>query len=334
MADDQEKTASPFVAVLVGASKQWILLILIAFFAFFSLAAPGFFSVLGVTNIAVYTAEPLLLALGETFVIISGGIDLSVGALLGFTGVVSALLMKALWLSTHNVTLSILISAVAGLGVGTALGAINGLLIAKLKVPPFVVTLGMLGIARGCTFILTAGHSIIGLPEVLGIVGNYYIFGFLPISALITVMLVLLAYFILAKTRLGRYTYSIGGSRQASIRSGVPVDGYTIRIYALSGFMAAWAGILILARFSTGSPLAGQNSELNSIAAAVIGGTSLMGGIGTIPGTVVGALIVGVLLVGLVIMNVQPYWQMVSVGGILILAVFIDNIRYRRGNAE
>jgi ribose transport system permease protein len=334
MADELENTSSRFVLLLGWASRQWILLILIAFIAFFSLAAPGFFSVLGLTNIAVYSCEPLLLALGETFVIISGGIDLSVGALLGFTGVASALVMKGLWLGTHDVTLSILISVVIGLGIGTALGAINGLLIAKLKVPPFVVTLGMLGIARGFTFILTSGHSIIGLPEVLGLVGNYYFFGFLPVSAVITIILVILGYFILAKTRLGRYTYSIGGSRQASVRSGVPVDSYTVRIYALSGFMAAWAGILILARFSTGSPLSGQNSELNSIAAAVIGGTSLMGGIGTIPGTVVGALIVGVLLVGLVIMDVQPYWQMVSVGGILILAVFIDNIRYQRTVSE
>jgi ribose transport system permease protein len=334
MAADAGKPASPFRALLVRASNQWIFLIFIAFVIVFSFAAPGFFTLFGFANVAVYSAEPLLLAVGETFVIISGGIDLSVGALLGFTGVIAALLMKALWAVTQNIPMSIVISAVAGLVVGTALGAMNGVIIAKLKVPPFVVTLGMQGIARGSTYVLTSGHSIIGLPDVLGQVGNYYIWGVLPVSVLVTAVLVLLAHFVLSKTRLGRYTYAIGGNRQASVRSGVPVDKYTILIYAWSGFMAAWAGILILARFATGSPLAGQNSELNSIAAAVIGGVSLLGGIGNILGTVMGALIIGVLLVGLVIMNVQPYWQMVSEGGILILAVFVDNIRYRRTTVE
>jgi ribose transport system permease protein len=334
MAADAGKPTSPFRAFLLKASSQWIFLILIAFVVVFSFTAPGFFSIFGFANVAVYSSEPLLLAVGETFVIISGGIDLSVGALLGFTGVIAALLMRTLWALTQNVLLSILISAVAGLAVGTALGVINGVIIAKLKVPPFVVTLGMQGIARGSTYVLTSGHSIIGLPEVLGKVGNYYIWGVLPVSVLATAVLVVAAHMVLSKTRLGRYTYSIGGSRQASVRAGVPVDKCTIRIYALSGFMAACAGILILARFSTGSPLAGQNSELNSIAAAVIGGVSLLGGIGNVLGTVIGALIIGVLLVGLVIMNVQPYWQMVSVGGILILAVFVDNIRYRRTTSE
>lgn len=330
MASDTNQKKSRFFSVLERSAKQWIFFILVAFIVLFSISAPGFFSVLGFTNIAVYTSEPLLLALGETFVIISGGIDLSVGALLGFTGVIAALLMKTIWIATQNVIMSILVGLVIALIIGTMVGAINGVIISKLKVPPFVVTLGMLGIARGSTYVLTSGHSIIGLPEILWKVGNYYIIGLLPISVVITIMLVLVAHFLLSKTKLGRYTYAIGGNRQASLRAGVPVDKYIIIIYAFSGFMAAWAGILILARFGTGSPLAGQNAELNSIAAAVIGGTSLLGGIGTIGGTVVGALIVGVLLVGLVIMNIQPYWQMVSVGFILILAVFIDNIRYRK----
>jgi ribose transport system permease protein len=311
-------------------TRQWILLILIAFILFFSISARGFLTVRGLRNIAVFTSEPLLLALGQTFVIISGGIDLSVGAVLGFCGIVSALVLKASLSAALPVPLGILFSVMAGLITGTLLGTINGTIIAKLKVPAFVVTLGMLGIARGSTYIMTAGHAIIGLPAELSEIGNRQLFGVVPVSVVITIVLALIMHFLLSRTRLGRYTYAIGGGRQASVRAGVPVDRYTIAIYALCGFTAAWAGILILARFGTGSPIAGLNDELDAIAAVVIGGASLHGGIGNIGGTVIGSLIIGVLLVGLVILNVQPYWQMVSVGFILIAAVFIDNIRYRR----
>ena len=224
---------------LRSLSKQWILLILVAFFVFFAVFAKGFFSIKGLKNIAVYTSEPLLLALGQTFVIISGGIDLSVGAVLGFCGVVSAFTLKGMMAVSQNIALNIIISVLAGMSVGIFLGTINGAIISKLSVPPFVVTLGMLGIARGVTYILTSGHSIIGLPAELSEIGNFQLFRLIPASVLITIVLVLMAHFLLSKTRLGRYTYSIGGNKQASVRAGVPVDRYTIIIYALSGFMAA-----------------------------------------------------------------------------------------------
>lgn len=309
--------------------KQWIFLILVLFVVFFSLAAPGFWSIRNFKSLTVYTTEPLLLALGQTFVIVSGGIDLSVGAILAFCGVVAALILKAVWAVVPNPVLSIGVGVIAGLIIGALLGAINGTIIARLRVPPFVVTLGMLGIARGATYLLTAGHSIVSLPPELGKIGNAELFGILPIPVFVALILVLLCHFVLSKTRLGRYTYAIGGSRPAAVRAGIPVDKYTIMIYTISGFTAACAGILIMARFSTGAPIAGMNDELDSIAAVVIGGASLYGGIGNILGSVVGAFIIGVLLVGLIILGVDPYWQMVSVGGILIGAVFIDQIRYR-----
>ncbi len=315
-------------------SNKWIFFILVIFVIFFSITARGFFSLLGLRNIAVFVSEPLLLAVGETFVIISGGIDLSVGAVLGFTGVVGALIMRGIWVSTQSIALSIIVATLAGLAIGTAIGTINGLIIAKLRVPPFVVTLGMLGIARGITFVITSGQAIIGLPDALGAIGNLNFFGFLPVTTLVAILIILLASLALSRTRVGRYAYAIGGNRQATVRAGVPVARYTIIIYAISGFLAGCAGFMLLARFATGSPLAGQNSELNAIAAAVIGGTSLFGGIGSIGGTAVGALIIVVLLVGLVILNVQPYWQMAAVGAILILAVFIDNLRFGRGLEE
>jgi ribose transport system permease protein len=304
-------------------------LILVIFIAFFSMAAPGFWSVRNFKSLTVYTTEPLLLALGQTFVIVSGGIDLSVGAVLGFCGVIAALILKAVWALIPNQTLSIIMGMLAGLITGVILGAINGAIIAKLRVPAFVVTLGMLGIARGSTYLLTAGHSVVNLPPELGKIGNAEVFRFMPISVFVALILVLACHFVLSQTRLGRYTYAIGGSRAAAVRAGIPVDKYIIMIYTISGFTAACAGLLILARFSTGSPIAGMNDELDSIAAVVIGGASLYGGIGNIIGSVVGAFIVGVLLVGLIILGVDPYWQMVAVGGILIAAVFIDQIRFR-----
>ncbi|MBW2057546.1 MAG: ABC transporter permease [Deltaproteobacteria bacterium] len=309
--------------------KQWIFLILVLFVIFFSLAAPGFWSPRNFKSLSVYTTEPLLLALGQTFVIVSGGIDLSVGAILAFCGVVAALVLKAVWAVVPSPVFSICIGVIVGLIAGTLLGGINGTIIAKLRVPPFVVTLGMLGIARGATYLLTSGHSIVSLPPELGRIGNAELFGFLPLSVFVALILVLACHFLLSKTRLGRYTYAIGGSPAAAMRAGIPLDRYTVLIYAISGFTAACAGILIMARFSTGAPIAGMNDELDSIAAVVIGGASLYGGIGNILGSVVGAFIIGVLLVGLIILGVDPYWQMVSVGGILIAAVFIDQMRYR-----
>jgi len=314
--------------------RQWICLILILFIIFFSLVAPGFWSLRNFKSLTVYTTEPLILALGQTFVIVSGGIDLSVGAILGFSGVIAALALKAVWAVVPNPILSIAVGILAGLTTGAILGAINGTIIAKLRVPAFVVTLGMLGIARGCTYLLTAGHSIVSLPRDLGKIGNIELFGIIPIAVFVALLLVVLAHFILSQTRIGRYTYAIGGSKTASVRAGIPVDKYTILIYTISGFTAAWAGIIILARFSTGSPIAGMNDELDSIAAGVSGGASLYGGIGNIFGTLVGAFIVGVLLVGLIILGVDPYWQMVAVGGILIAAVFVDQIRFRSGDSH
>ena len=187
----------------------------------------------------------------------------------------------------------------------------------------------MLGIARGSTYLLTAGHSIVNLPHQLGELGNAEIYGFIPIAVLVGIVLVLVFHFVLSETRVGRYTYAIGDNRTAAVRAGIPINKYIVLIYTMSGLAAACAGLLILSRFSTGSPIAGMNDELDSIAAVVIGGTSLYGGIGNITGSVVGAFIVGVLLVGLIILGVDPYWQMVAVGGILIMAVFIDQIRFR-----
>lgn len=319
-----------FKPVLQFLLNRWILLILLGFVLIFSLLQPRFFSIYNFQNIGLYTTEVLILALGQTFVIISGGIDLSVGSVLGFSGITASLVMKTLWLNMYNPILSIALGTIAGLTTGTVLGMMNGLLIVKLKVPPFIATLGMLGIARGGTYLLTAGASVVDLPPQLVTLGGGKILGFLPVPVLIALILAIVAHFLLSQTPFGRYIYAMGGSRRAASRAGVAIDKYTILIYAFSGLFAAVSGVLVVARFVTGSPLAGANDELNSIAAVVIGGASLFGGTGSIFGSVAGALIIGVLLVGLIVVNVQPYWQMVAVGIILVLAVSIDQIRHRR----
>lgn len=316
-------------AVARAALKQWIVLILLAFLIFFSASAPGFFSLRNIKNIASYSTEPLALAVGETFVIISGGIDLSVGSVLALSGIIAALTMKSVLAATGAQYVSITLGVLAGLLTGIACGFINGIIIARLKVPPFVVTLGMLGIARGLTFLLTAGASVTGLPEQLAPLGNATLFGYFPLTFAIAVGLTLVAAFVLSRTKLGQHVYAIGGNPRASLRAGIPIARHLVTIYVISGFFAASAGVLLLARFTAGSPIAGQQSELDAIAAAVIGGASLFGGVGSILGSVVGAFIIGVLLIGLVISNVPPYWQLVATGTILIIAVFIDQMRNR-----
>lgn len=305
----------------------WSWAFLIALIVLFSATARGFFTLFNFQNITVTASETLLMALGETFVIISGGIDLSVGATLGLAGMVAALAMKGAWSLQGSEPVAIAIGVLAGLLTGALIGLANGSIIAKLKVPPFIVTLGMLGIARGVTLIISDGTTVIGLPPSLGTLGNSVWFSVLPISVAVTALLVVVCQFLLAKTLPGRYTYAMGGSAEATLRAGVHVDRYRTWIYTLSGLLSAVSGVLITGRFATGSPIAGTNAELNAIAAVVIGGASLFGGEGTIVGTVIGALIIGVLQDGLVIINVQPFWQLVAVGAVVIIAVLIDETR-------
>ncbi len=223
----------------------WSWTFLIALVVLFSTTARGFLTLFNFQNITVTTSETLLMALGETFVIISGGIDLSVGATLGLAGMVAALAMKGAWGLQGNEPVAIVIGVLAGLLTGTIIGFANGSIIARLKVPPFIVTLGMLGIARGVTLIISDGTTVIGLPPSLGTLGNSVWFSVLPLSVAVTALLVVVCQFLLAKTLPGRYTYAMGGSAEASLRAGVHVDRYRTLIYTLSGLLSAVSGVLI-----------------------------------------------------------------------------------------
>jgi ribose transport system permease protein len=273
----------------------------------------------------------LCLSLGMTLVILSGGIDLSVGSVLALSGAVAAGLLKnGVAIPALNVLLQFTPfgAIVAGLLVGCALGAFNGLTITRLHLPPFVATLGMLSIARGLTMLWTGGFPITGLGSSFGVMGTGQWLG-VPMPVWIGAALVAVFVVVTRRTRFGRYVYAVGGNERASRLSGLVVDRIKLRVYTIGGALAAVAGLLVTSRLDSATPNAGFSYELDSIAAVVIGGTSLDGGRGSVWGTVLGCLIIGVLNNGLVLMEVSPFWQQVIKGGVILAAVAIDKVNSR-----
>ncbi len=314
--------------LLTGSSTS-ILLILIALIAVFSiLRFEQFFGVANARNIATDAAVLLVIATGLTFVIITAGIDLSVGAVLVFAGVVSAKTMTAMGGNDWGV---ILVGLAVALVAGGAWGVLNGLLVTKANIPAFIATLGTLGMALGSALLLTGGVDERNVPfKLIETIGSGRLFGEIPILVLIAAAVAIVFAIILAQTRFGRYTYAIGSNLEGTRRSGVDVDRHLIKVYGLGGTLAGLAGYLSLARFGTTSIGGHSTDNLDAIAAIVIGGTSLFGGVGTILGTIVGVFIPAVLRNGFVIVGVQPFWQQVAVGAVLIIAVYLDQLRRGR----
>lgn len=304
-----------------------ILLVLLVIFLIFTAMTPAVFPTWGNVRQIIQNVSILgVLGIGMTFVIVTSGIDLSVGSNLVFSGVVSAKVMQAMgdtgW-GTAFIGIAVAVSC------GLAWGLLNGVLIAKAKVPPLIVTLGTLGGALGLAQVITGGVDIREVPEVLqDTIGYGNVPGTtLPTISLIAILLILVFGIILHRTRFGLYTFAIGSNEESARRVGVKVDRQLISIYALSGALAGVGGILSLSQYGT-TAIAGQSAtNLNVIAAVVIGGTSLFGGVGTIFGTVVGLFIPAVLQNGFVIIGVQPFWQQVAVGGVLVAAVYVDQRR-------
>jgi len=307
----------------------WIVAVLILLIIMFSLINPVFFSLANWVNTSTFMTDTLILALAETMVIITGGIDLSVGAIMGLSSIVFALILEYGMETGMSHTLSIPLGILGGLLTGLFVGAVNGLLITRLKITPFIATLGMLGVCQGMTFIISNGTSVTNLPVEIGTIGNYVVADFLSFPVIVSAIVVICIYLLLDKTRFGRYTYAIGSNPESALRAGINVNQHLLKVYMLSGVLAALAGVIIVMRFVNGSPLTGSHTELNAIAAVVIGGTSLFGGRGSVWGTVTGAAIISVLLTGLVLAHVQAYWQIVAIGAIIILAVYIDHWRHK-----
>jgi ribose transport system permease protein len=283
-------------------------------------------------NILLQISVNLCLSIGMTLIILTGGIDLSVGAILAFAGAfVAGLLKNGLTLKTFGVVLQFTPfgAVVAGILVGLALGWFNGLAITRFKLPPFVATLGMLSIARGLTMLWTGGFPITDLGPKFGFIGAGFWLG-VPVAVWISAALVVLFWVVSRRTTLGRYIYAVGGNEKAAGFSGVNVNHIKIWVYALGGALAAVAGLVRTAQLDAADPNAGLGYELDSIAAVVIGGTSLAGGRGSILGTVLGCLSIGVLNNGLFLLDVSPFWQQVVKGFVILAAVAADRMGARR----
>lgn len=283
-------------------------------------------------NILLQISVNLCLSIGMTLIILTGGIDLSVGAILALAGAIAAGVLKnGLTLKAFGVVLQFTPfgAIVAGVVVGLALGWFNGIAITRFRLPPFVATLGMLSIARGLTMLWTGGFPITDLGAKFDFIGAGSMLG-VPTAVLISAALVVIFHVVSRKTRLGRYIYAVGGSEKASAFSGLNVDRVKIWVYALGGALAAVGGLIVTARLDAADPNAGLGYELDSIAAVVIGGTSLSGGRGSIFGTVLGCLIIGVLNNGLFLLNVSPFWQQVVKGFVILAAVAADKMGSRR----
>lgn len=282
-------------------------------------------------NVMRQISVNIIISVGMTLVILTGGIDLSVGSILALSGAVTAIMLK---FGTEFVDLNLYIgftlmgALVGGILVGSLLGWFNGLTITRFKVPPFVATLAMLTIARGFTMLLTGGFPITGFSAEMAFIGTGW-FLRIPMPVWISAIVVVTGVVITNKTQLGRHIYAIGGNETAAKLSGLKIKKIKMIVYSIAGALAAVGGIIVTSRLDSAQPNAGISFELDSIAAVVIGGTSLSGGKGTIMGTVQGALIIGILNNGLVLLNISPFWQQVIKGFVILLAVLIEKFNSR-----
>jgi erythritol transport system permease protein len=320
-------------AILVEGRALIALILIIAIFAILS---DNYLSTGNLTTITKQVAFNAIVALGMLLVILNGGIDLSVGSTVGLTGAVAGNLFRGVHVPFTDSTMfpSVWVIVVISIGIGMLVGLANGLLIAKLNLAPFIVTLGMLYVARGLTEVLLNGQNItneLSGQEGLGNTGFFDVFASrplgLPISAWVMILFAIAISVLLTRTPFGRWLYATGSNERAAQLSGVPVKRVQIRIYVISGLCAGVVGILQVANISSSTADLGTFYELNAIAAVVIGGAALSGGRGTVRGTIIGAFVIGFLANGLVIVGVSPFWQKVITGAVIILAVAVDQIQ-------
>ncbi|NMR19216.1 ABC transporter permease [Cellulomonas fimi] len=296
------------------------LLGLVLLFAALALASPNFLSVANMTNIGIQASVVAILAFGMTFVIITGGIDLSVGSLAALSAVAAG------WAGTVG-GMAPVPALVIGLFVGAAAGAVNGIMVAFGKIPSFIATLALLSIGRGLTLVISGGTPIATSGPITWLGSR--IGGWFPVPILVMIVMGIIASIILNKTLAGRTMYAIGGNEEAARLSGLAVRRNLIYVYVLAGLFAGVAGMVLAGRLSSAQPQAAAGYELDAIAAVVIGGASLSGGVGKISGTLIGALVLAIIRNGLNLLNVNPFWQQVAIGVVIALAVLADSLRRR-----
>ncbi len=328
-----QSSAGKSILLRIAELRAWLFLILlIGFFETWARTAYGVSFVLNTYNlqsISVFATAPLILALGQTFVIISAGIDLSLGFVMGLASVIAAHMANyAMAQLGFGPFPAMMFGILAGVGITFIPGLVNGWLIAHLRVPPFIGTLGMFGVARGSAYLFAGGMTISVHNEWYSTIGNGRVLG-VPVLVILTAIACLIMHYVLSQTRFGQHTYAMGASKAAASRAGINIKKLTMKIYLLAATMAGIAGVLYTGRFTAGAAQAGEPMLLDSIAAVVIGGASLFGGSGTIWGTIAGALVIAVIQYGLVFIDVEPFWQFIAVGTVIIISVLVDQTQRR-----
>jgi ribose transport system permease protein len=295
---------------------------LIVVFVFLSLASPVFLSADNLFNIGVQTSYTAVIAIGMTLVIITAGIDLSVGSVAALSGVVGVVLMA-------NAGWPVVLAILGGILAGAICGLVNGLLVSVAGLNPFIATLGMLSVARGLVYIPTNAKAVFGAPDSFRLLGQGVI-GAIPIPIIVVAVVAIIGYIVLSRTKLGRYAYAMGSNREAARLSGIPIKRYLTVVYVISGALAGFGGMIASSQVASGQPNFGMGLELDAIAAAVIGGASLFGGQGTVVGTLIGAFLIALIRNGSVLLDVNIYYQQVIIGVVIWVAVLWDQYRRRR----
>jgi ribose transport system permease protein len=307
----------PLRTVLDRSLEYGLLIGFILLCALLTLVSPVFLTPINLLNVALQASVVAILAFGQTFVILSAGIDLSVGSVLALTGAVMAMQ------TGQN---GVLVGILVGLLAGAVLGALNGLFVTRARVAPFIATLAMLAIARGLTYIYTQGSPIRVDQPAFNVFGQGTV-GAMPVPVVIMLAVFVVCLVVLTQTRFGRYVFAIGSNPEVTRLAGVPIDRYVVAVYAISGLLAALGGLILTGRLAAADPNAATGYELDVIAAVVIGGTSLFGGRGGVFGTLIGALIIAVVGNGMVLLNVNPFWTQAVKGAIILIAVLPDSLR-------
>lgn len=309
---------------IVTSSPFYMAVVLLVLVAFFTVMRPNTFaSAFNMRNIFLDASVLLVIAIGMTFVMVAGGFDLSVGSVLVFAGVAAAKTMEAI--AADGIT-TVMIGFAVALATGLAWGLFNGFCISRLRVSALITTLGSMGAALGMSYLLTDGNDVRGVPHTLIVIGTGSLYG-VPWLVVVSALFTVIGMIVLHMTRYGRHTYLVGSNAEASRRLGINVNNHMLSLYALSGLLAGVAAMLSLGRFST-TTLEGHGTDpLEAVTAVVLGGTSLSGGSGSVIGTVIGVFIPAVLANGFIIMGVQPFWQMVVIGFVVIAAVYADQLK-------
>lgn len=310
------KSSNQFIGML--KSNTGILCVMILIGITLSFMTPNFLTAGNIISVLRQISNNIFLALGMTLVIILGGIDLSVGSIVAMSGT-----LTVGFIVTNGVPM--MPAILAGLALGTLVGLFNGFIVARFQVPAFIVTLSTMNMAKGIAYIYSGGRSTRITSDAYAMIGTGYLFGVVPLPVVYMIILIIIFVILLNKTRFGTYVYAVGGNRESARLSGVPIKKVEILVFTISGFLAAFAGIVLSSRMYSGQPKAGDGYEMDAIAACVLGGISMAGGTGHVSGTVIGAVVIGIISNGLNLIGVSSFWQLLVKGLIILVAVIIDS---------